>query len=218
MTQRPVGLLGGTFDPIHFGHLEMAEAAMRVARLEKVYFVTSVHPPHKMARTHATSLDRHAMVALALLDKPGFVPSSVECERAGQSYSIDTVRHLKRTLGPATPIFFLIGMDAFWDFATWKDYELLPQLCSFLIFARPGFSSEELSGRLPASIYGRLKVLNPNEPLGACAENGIYLYPDFANDISSTVIRQHIQAGQNVDRWVPAPVREYIQKAELYLN
>ena len=102
-----LGLLGGTFDPIHLGHLELAKTALRVAQLDAIHFVTSVKPPHKSERTHANFLDRHAMVALALKGDSRLIPSSVEFDREGKSYSIDTVQQLKQLSGGNTEIFFL---------------------------------------------------------------------------------------------------------------
>ena len=213
-----LGLLGGTFDPIHEGHLEMAETAIRVANLDAVYFVTSANPPHKSERTRANILDRHAMVALALSGNPKLVPSSLEYDRDGKSYSIDTVRRLLELAGCSSRLFFLIGLDAFLDLPTWKDYECFPELCSFLVFGRPAYDESDLARRLPEPF--RLKVLDTQaqEVLAASSENGFFVLRDFSNSVSSTEIRERVRAGQSISDFVPPAVGEYIFKTRLYFS
>jgi nicotinate-nucleotide adenylyltransferase len=211
-----IGLLGGTFDPIHYGHLAMAETALRMAHLNAVYFVTSTNPPHKSQRAHANFLDRHAMVALALAQKPQMVPSSVEYGRAGKSYSIDTVRQFKQSAGNSTRIFFLIGMDAFLDITSWKDYMLFPKFCSFIVFARPGFPEEELTGRLPETFLDEIFPVSQEDNFQERAGNELYLLRRFSHEISSTVIRNQVRRGGPISQWVPSSVEEYIHKTGLY--
>ena len=139
-----LGIFGGTFDPVHLGHLQIAKIALKLASLDQVHFVTSVHPPHKSEKTHANFLDRHAMVALAVKGQKHFVPSSIEADRPGKSYSIDTIHHFRRYAGVQGKLFFIIGSDAFLEITSWKDYEQFPSLCNFLVFARPGFRTNEL--------------------------------------------------------------------------
>jgi len=213
-----VGLLGGTFDPVHNGHLEVAETALRMARLDAVYFVTSIDPPHKNKKTLANFLDRHAMVALALACKPQLIPSSIEFERPGKSYSVDTVRHLKQCLGNSTKIFFLIGMDAFQDITSWKEYTVIPELCSFFIFARPGRVTKDLLGKLPKVFLKKLFPVSRGSDFPETPENGFYLLEEFSNPISSTEIRHQVQVGRSISKWVPASVAEYIHKTKLYLG
>jgi nicotinate-nucleotide adenylyltransferase len=212
-----LGLLGGTFDPIHLGHLELAKAALQVARLDAIHFVTSVNPPHKSEKTQANFLDRHAMVALALRGDPRLIPSSVEFDREGKSYSIDTVLHLSQLSGSNTEIFFLIGLDAFVELPTWKEYDRFSELCSFLVFGRPGFP-ENLTQDLPETL--RPKPIGSGEEAAvlAEAERGFFLLKDFINPLSSTEIRNAIRAGRSIREYVPRDVEEYILKTQLYLN
>jgi nicotinate-nucleotide adenylyltransferase len=212
------GLLGGTFDPVHSGHLEIAETAIRVASLDAVYFVTSVHPPHKSEKTQANFLDRHAMVALALSGNPKLIPSSLEYDRMGKSYSIDTVRRFKESSGPSSQFFFLIGMDAFLELSTWKDYQRFPDLCSFLVFARPGFDQGELARILPEDFQAQGLGRSTREALANTGDTGIFVLTDFSNPISSTEIRERVRTGQPIRDWVPTQVEEYISKTRLYLN
>ena len=213
-----LGLLGGTFDPIHLGHLELAKTALQVARLDAIHFVTSVQPPHKSERTHANFLDRHAMVALALKGDSRLIPSSVEFDREGKSYSIDTVLQLKRLSGGNAEIFFLIGLDAFIELPTWKEYHRFSELCSFIVFGRPGYDPENLTRELPETL--RPKPIGSGTGTGVLAESdrGFYLLKEFINPLSSTEIRSAVRAGRSIRQLVPPDVEEYILKTKLYLN
>ena len=210
-----LGLLGGTFDPIHVGHLELAKTALRVAQLDAIYFVTSVKPPHKSEKTHANFLDRHAMVALALSGNPRLIPSSVEFNREGKSYSIDTVLQLREQSEVNAEIYFLIGLDAFVELPTWKDYRRFRELCSFLIFGRQGHNLGALTRDLPQALQP--KPIPIDTAIGHLGR-GFYLLQDFFNPLSSTDIREAIRAGRSIHGDVSPDVEEYIVKARLYLN
>jgi nicotinate-nucleotide adenylyltransferase len=213
-----VGLLGGTFDPVHNGHLELAETALRLARLDAVYFVTAYDPPHKSRKGLANFLDRHAMVALALMGNPKLIPSSMEYERAGKSYSVDTVRQLKESLGTFASVFFLIGMDAFLEITSWKEHQAFPELCSFIIFGRPGFTRENLTNRLPDSLLARMSLVVGEKDFDSHGENRLYLFEEFSSNISSTEIRDCVRLGRPISGWVPGGVAEYIYKTRLYFD
>jgi nicotinate-nucleotide adenylyltransferase len=211
-----LGIFGGTFDPIHLGHLHLATIALELASLDQVHFVTSVNPPHKTEKTQANFLDRHAMVALALKGQKHFIPSSIEADRPGKSYSIDTVRHFGRYAGDKGELFFIIGLDAFLEITSWKDYEQFPSLCSFLVFARPGFKTNELGHPFYKNFSWkplmRGRVSGKKEPLS----HGMYLVRSYSSLISSTGIRQKVQQGRTIIRFVPKGVQEYIDKVGLY--
>jgi nicotinate-nucleotide adenylyltransferase len=212
-----VGLLGGTFDPVHNGHVELAETALRWARLDAVYFVTSFDPPHKSGKGLVNFLDRHAMVALALVNKPRLIPSSMEYERPGKSYSVDTVRQLKNALGRASSVFFLIGIDAFLEIGSWKEYDRLPQLCRFIIFSRPGFQREDLLKRLPEAYPEKLLPVSKDSEFQECDRDRFYLLEDFSSSIASTDIRNQVRLGKSIAAYVPDSVAEYIAKTKVYL-
>ena len=211
-----IGLLGGTFDPIHRGHLQLAQAALRVAGLEQVHLVTSVRPPHKTRRTEANFLDRHAMVALAAMDHPRLVPSSLEHGREGNSYSVDTIRQFKQWRGTASEVFFILGIDTFLDISSWKDFERLPQLCRFLVFARPGFDENQLALRIPEGFLKSVCVIDDRNPISLDPRRRCYLYREFSIEISSSEIRERIRRGQPVEDMLPPAVLEYIEKNHLY--
>jgi nicotinate-nucleotide adenylyltransferase len=194
----------------------MAETALHLAHLKAVHFVTSTDPPHKSQKIHANFLDRHAMVALALAQKSQMIPSSVEYGRAGKSYSIDTVRQFKQSAGDSTKIFFLIGIDAFLDITSWKDYTVFLELCSFIVFARPGFQEEELTDRLPESYLAGILPISQEDNFQEWAGNKIYLFRRFSHEISSTEIRNQARRGGPISQWVPSSVEEYIHKTGLY--
>ena len=218
MTSLRIGLLGGTFDPVHYGHLAMAEAAIRRFQLQAVYFVTAVNPPHKSHTTCANFLDRHAMVALALIHKPKMVPSSLEYGRSGKSYSIDTVRQLNREFENRAEIFFLMGMDAFLELPAWKDYRLLIRYCNFVVYPRPGSDGESVGNRLPRSLLKRVFQIPNGAPVAVHPGHRIYLIKDFSNRISSTEIRGRVRQGGSLERVVPKAVSEYIDRTRLYLS
>lgn len=212
-----LGLLGGTFDPIHLGHLELARTALHLARLDAIHFVTSVNPPHKSEKTQANFLDRHAMVALALKGDSRLIPSSVEFDREGRSYSIDTVLQLRHLSGGNAQIFFLIGLDAFVELPTWKEYRRLSELCSFIVFGRPGYE-ESLARNLPETLHPKPIGDGEEKALLAKADRGVFLLKNFTNPLSSTEIRSAIQAGRSIREYVPPDVEEYILKTKLYVN
>ena len=143
-----VGLFGGTFDPIHNGHLEMAERALRVFGLDRIWFIPCRIPPHKDASGVSDPFHRYAMVALATQDNGRFVPSAMELRTAGTSYTIRTVSQVRERLGGSAEIYFLMGMDSWREIETWKDYQLLLDSCSFILLPRDG-GVEGTDCRLP---------------------------------------------------------------------
>jgi nicotinate-nucleotide adenylyltransferase len=211
-----VGIFGGTFDPIHCGHLSLAEQAKKLAQLDQVLFITSVLPPHKTYTTHANFLDRHAMVALALAGQKDFIPSSLEFERSGKSYSVDTIRHFRETLPPDSALFFLIGLDAFVDISTWKEHNHLLNLCDFLVFSRPGFDGSQLYEKLPAEWVGQIHDGFHFSPQPGTQKHGVFCINSLQNPLSATVIRDRIKHGKSVQDMVPPAVEEYIGKTGLY--
>ena len=140
-----LGLFGGSFNPIHYGHLGMARDAREKLQLDSVLFIPTGDPPHKQEGALAPANDRYEMVRLAITGEPSFDLSDVELRRTGKSYSIDTVRQLRRQYDPSTELYFLIGLDAFLDFPSWREPLALLQACRFVVISRPGQSFRSLA-------------------------------------------------------------------------
>lgn len=187
---RRVGILGGTFNPIHMGHLVLAEQARGLLRLEKVIFVPTNLPPHKKVSSLVPAQQRYHMVAKALKSNPCFEVSDLELTRGGVSYSVETLRKFKSIFRHAA-LYFIVGSDFLKEFSGWRDIGKLSKICKFVIAARPGYPL----GRLPGNMQA-IKV--------------------SALDISSTGIRKRIRAKKPIRYLVPEEVRKYILKKRLY--
>jgi len=217
-----VALFGGTFDPVHLGHLEVARAAADKFELNTVYFVPADIPPHKQSR-HVTEFQhRFAMLALATADDKRFVPSLLDAPKGAPNYTIDTVRRVKRTLKKSDKLYFLIGMDAFKDIATWYQPEALLAECEFIVVSRPGFSIADVGNSLPEKLRPAEETLRAahNQQLSdtiALPGVTIHVLPDIHNRASSTQIRAAVSRSvRQLSRFVPRTVAEYIKKEGLY--
>jgi nicotinate-nucleotide adenylyltransferase len=188
-----LGLLGGTFDPIHIGHLRAAEIVREALALDEVVFVPAGRPPHR-GQPAATGIDRYAMVALATAADRAFVPSDVEIAREGPSYTVETVA-LIRKLRPGVDVVLIVGSDNLPMIADWREPERLLELCTVAVVERPG-SPPARAGTLPA---GRLHRVEGT-----------------ALPIASRDLRERIRAGRSVRHLVPDGVADYIEKRGLY--
>jgi nicotinate-nucleotide adenylyltransferase len=193
-----VGLLGGTFDPIHVGHLLIAEIARYALSLDQVVFVPAGDPPHK-GDAVSDSEHRHAMVLLATASNEAFVVSRHELDRSGPSYSLATVREFRHELGPESELFFIAGADAVLEIRTWHRWEELFRECRFIALARPGFDMRALEAVLPAELLAQ-----------------VHLLPAPGFDLSSTMIRERVARGEPVRYLVTEAVDAYIRKHGLY--
>jgi nicotinate-nucleotide adenylyltransferase len=211
-----IALFGGTFDPIHTGHLSVAEAAVKRFALDAVYFIPSARPPHKVHWGLTGFAHRYAMVALGCAGRKNFVPSLAEAgagEEAPRAYySIDTVRHFRREF-PHEHIYFIVGADSFLQLPTWRSHDRLLEACDFVVASRPGFRLEELRLVIPPELLGR----------GAAEENRIalrktrvHLLTTVHSRVSSTEIRKRAKRGASIRGLAPAAVEEYIRKQALY--
>lgn len=204
MKQR-IGILGGTFNPVHLGHLILAQGAFEAFDLTKVIFVPSAEPPHKRSAATVDAAHRMAMVELAVEDSLFFEVSDIEIQRSGRSYAIDTVRGLL-DLYPAADLFFIIGTDTLKELRGWKDiYSLLP-LCNFVSFSRPQHDA--------ATINADQLGLNPPWPerLLANVVRGRQI------EISSSNIRYRIAEELSIHYLVPPQVEMYITEHSLYVS
>ncbi len=198
---RRIGILGGTFDPIHVGHLMTAEAVRDEFGLDKVIFVPAAVPPHKMDQQVTEARHRYLMTVLATNSNPHFDVSSIEMDRPGPSYTIDTIYELKRQYGENTDLFFITGADAIAEIPTWDRIEELLGLCQFIAAARPGF--------LP-------NVDNIREYFGELGSARIHRLETPELEISSTNIRDRVKRGFSIKYIVPSAVENYIYKEGLY--
>ncbi|MGH9681082.1 MAG: nicotinate-nucleotide adenylyltransferase [Candidatus Acidiferrales bacterium] len=220
---RRIALFGGTFDPIHVGHLAVARAAERRFHLDEIHFVPSGHPPHKHRSGMASYADRYAMAALACADHPRFIPSLAE-SGSGHSgreifYSVDTVRRFKQKLqGTGAHLYFLLGADSFLQIPTWKDYETLLGLCDFIVASRPGFQSSALRMVIPPELFARKGSADaPLDPRAiALRRTVIYVLDTVSSHVSATEVRERLDSNQSIHGLVPPRVEEYIKKQALY--
>ena len=225
-----IGLFGGTFDPVHRGHMAVAHAAMERCKLHRIHFAVANVPPHKQRQPHTPFMHRFAMMALATVSEKAFVPSLLEApeERiaakstsAQPNYTIDTVRQLKQSFKKSDKLFFLIGMDAFCDIAKWHEAEALFRECVFIIAGRPGYSLADVANALPASLRPRPAVTRPFQKQAAAGDlvlpgATIHLLGDLHQPASATAIRQAISTGRSLDRFLDPLVADYIKKMGLY--
>jgi nicotinate-nucleotide adenylyltransferase len=218
-----IALFGGTFDPVHLGHLAVARAAAERFNLGMVYFIPADIPPHKQKRKLTDFQHRFAMLALATVKEPRFVPSLLDAPNGEPNYSIDMVRRFKRTLKKSDKLYFLIGMDAFQDIGTWRQPEELLMECDFIVAARPGYSLAEVGRVLPEGLRPSVSALEAlrkrraNGEISLAGGAAIHLLPDVHERVSSTQVRAAArQSVKQLSRYVPRLVAEYIKKERLY--
>jgi nicotinate-nucleotide adenylyltransferase len=216
-----VGLLGGTFDPIHLGHLETASAARRALQLDCVYVLPSNVPPHRTQQPAASSHHRFAMTALAVNGLDGLRASDIELSVSGPSYTAETLTRFSHATGlAAAQIFFITGADAFAEIETWYRYPDVLDLANFIVVSRPGFEVEKLRQRLP-ELVGRMIVPDGETPTAnrqpPIAENrAIFLVNATTPDVSSSDIRQRLMTRRSITGLVPATVERHIGQHGLY--
>lgn len=208
-----LGVLGGTFDPVHYGHLDAAAAARAALGLDEVLFVPSHDPPHRPADPHATAFHRFALVALAIDGLGGYRASDEELRRQGNSYTSDTLRALHSAGWTPLQIFFILGADAFAEIATWHEFPAVLDAANFAVIARPGTSIEGALARTPAL---RPRVRRDATGAPNLRETGIFLIEAATRDVSSTMIRGRLEAGQAIGDLVPLPVARHIAAHHLY--
>jgi nicotinate-nucleotide adenylyltransferase len=194
-----IGIMGGTFDPIHFGHLLAAEESRSVLGLNEVIFIPSGDPAHKRGRKIASPEDRYVMTLLTTLTNRNFTPSRIEIDRKEPSHTVDTLREMRHWYAPEKVAFYFItGLDAVLGITSWKEYEALPGLCSIVAVSRPGYAPQSLES-LPGEI--RDAIIPLEIPLLS---------------ISSTEIRARIEEDRSIKYLLPESVEQYIYKRGLY--
>lgn len=219
-----LGLLGGSFNPIHRCHLSIAESARRLLHLDRVLFIPTGDPPHKQPGTLAPARHRYQMVKLAIQDQPAFALTDIEIRRTGKSYSIDTVRALQQEYGPDTAIFFIIGLDAFLDLPSWKEAECLLTLCHFVVISRPSttflaVASMPLFPEVPKAKLLELdaaRLERADVPLRNGRSLTFLRLPPCESSASD--IRTRVSDGRPLANLLPPLVESYILREGLYME
>ena len=210
------GLLGGTFDPIHFGHLRGAEEMLEIFNLNRIIFVPSSRPPHKLEAEITAFNPREHMILLAIEDNVNFSFSEVEKVRAGTSYSVETVEYILNKYREDLELFFIVGQDAFQAITTWKDWERLLLLCNFAVMTRPGYENVKLDGILPKEFIARFAYDEKIDGYKGPTGHTIYFRHTSFLDISSSHMREMIKTDKSIRYLTPGKVRQYIAKNYLY--
>lgn len=216
-----IAFFGGTFDPVHLGHLAVARAAAEKFDLDVIYFAPADIPPHKQKRKLTDFQHRFAMLALATAEDRRFVPSLLDAHIGRPNYSVETVRRLNSALGKSDKLYFLIGMDAFKDISAWKQPEKLLAGCEFIVAARPGYSLGDVGRALPQGLRPPESLLRAfgKRQAGILALPGatLHLLGEVRERVSSTQIRAAAHKPvKQLGRFVPRLVAEYIKKEHLY--
>ena len=194
-----LGIIGGTFDPIHGGHLAAAEAAHQHYLLDRVLFIPSGHPPHKHTSHISSARDRYLMALLATCNTAGFHVSQVELMRAGTAYTIDTLHLLQSWSGPDCRLFFIVGADMALDLPTWREPDAILAEAQVVALSRPGYDLSALDEGLGPARAAQIETLSVNTP-----------------DISATEIRRRVASGQSIAGLTPDPVSQYVAALHLY--
>ena len=196
-TTKRIAVMGGTFNPIHYAHLISAEQVRAGLGYDKILFIPSARPPHKVADADIIEPEhRYQMVLLAIAENPHFEMSRIELERAGPSYTIETLKALKELYGETTELAWIIGADSLIEYKVWKDFDEVLERCVMIATTRPNYNLNQV----PLVIQKRVTA-----------------FPITGVDISATVIRERIRKGLSIQYLVPEGVQAYIEQHQLYL-
>src|SRR5215510_15391241 len=208
-----IALYGGTFDPVHVGHLEVARRVAQLFEIEKVVFIPAQMAPHKIGRPVTKPIHRYAMLALATQNDPQLSISSFELDDPDRRYTVDTVEHFQRTLGDETELFFIMGADSWSEITTWREWERLLTMTNHIVVTRPGY---EPATTHVGAIAERIVDLRSGKQ--AMGREGIFFTDVVVNDVSATNIRRLASEGrtEELKGLVPGPVLEYIRKYGIY--
>jgi nicotinate-nucleotide adenylyltransferase len=210
-----IGIFGGTFNPIHLAHLRSAEEVREAQGLDRILFIPSATPPHKRGNGLASATHRLAMVKLAIAGNPHFRASTIEIDRGGRSYTVDTLRLLRARM-PAARFTLVVGMDAFREIGTWKDYAAIFALCDVVVTSRPGFAIPSLRAALPVAVRAKFCYRRDLKRLEHSTGNQITLQRISDLDISASSIRQRLSCDLSIRYLVPPSVERYIAQHHLY--
>jgi len=219
-----IGLFGGTFNPIHMGHVQVIREVKKKFGLDKIFLIPSAFPPHKETEGIIDGLDRIEMIRLSFSDDPDFVVSDVELKRSGFSYTIDTVRHFKSIFPENTKLYFIVGLDAFLEVDTWKSYKDLFLLIPFIVMSRAATGQRDTVlqwKHLGSYIKSKISDEYRHSASRSCyihdVKQPVFLFEVTPVEISSTEIRERIRKGRTIKSLVPEPVGDLIKAKGLYL-
>ena len=210
-----IGLMGGTFNPVHLAHLRIAEEARESFGLDAVIFIPAADPPHKPLAGDVAFSQRCEMVRLAIAGNPAFELSDIEGQRVGKSYSIDTLAFF-RTQHPDNSLYFIIGSDSFFELGLWHRYAEIFRLCSLIVVERPGRPVADSLAALPVAIRGEFSYTDAPCRLKHVSGQCVLILKGRPLDISSTAIRRLVAAGSPLTRLVPPAVEAYIKSQRIY--
>ena len=218
MVKEKIGLFGGTFNPIHLGHLRAAGIIRQAFSLSKILFIPSYIPPHKAALDMAPPADRLRMVELAVEGQAGFLACDIEVEAQETSYSILTLKKIKK-IYPRALLFFILGVDAFLEIDSWREYERVLAQCAFIVISRPGHDLDKARDVLGGRYREDMCRLSSEEPIEEVRLSSykIFLFTLDALEISSTEIRRRVKCGESLRGFVSSAVEDYIREKRLYL-
>jgi nicotinate-nucleotide adenylyltransferase len=210
-----IGLMGGTFNPVHLAHLRIAEEARDMCGLDRVVFIPAGDPPHKPLAGEVPFAQRCEMVRLAIAGNPAFELSEIEGQRAGKSYSIDTIAAFRRA-HPADHLFFIIGSDSFLEIGLWHRFAEIFRSCSLIVVERPGCPVSDPPAALPIAIRQELSYSAASRLLEHSAGTSVRFISGCPLAISSSEIRRLAAAGRSIAYLVPPPVEAYIKEQRMY--
>lgn len=211
-----IGVFGGTFDPIHWGHLRSAEEVGETYRLDRVYFIPASVPPHKSGRTTTPARDRLQMVRLAVTGNPRFSVSTAELARPGLSYSIDTIREFSSKLKKDDSLYFIIGLDAFREIGTWKDFQEIFLLCNFIVTSRPGSKENDALKGTGVAVKKLFCYDSKRKHYRHRSGTRIHFIELTDIAISASEIRDLVRQGKSIRYLVPSSVEKFIKRRGLY--
>jgi nicotinate-nucleotide adenylyltransferase len=213
--QRRIALYGGTFDPVHAGHLEVARRVSQLFEIEKVIFIPAQMAPHKIGRPVTEPIHRYAMLALATQEDPRLLISTFELEAPDRRYTVDTVEHFQQVLGDSTELFFMMGADSWSEITTWCEWERLLAMTNHIVVTRPGYEPSTAHVR---EHRDRIVDLRNSLALNNRGSMRIYITDIVMKDVSATQIRRLAREGRTDELLdlVPEPVLEYIKKYGIY--
>ena len=211
-----IGIMGGTFNPVHVGHLRAAEEVAESLQLERVIFMPAAHPPHKSEGKLIAFRHRYRMAELAVTKNPRFQLSDMEQQRPGKSYSVETLAQLSAKYGSGDQLYFVLGLDAFLELPTWKNYRELLSLSHFVVVARPGYSPQSLSTMLQTTVSEGYSFDDEIQAFVHPECYTVYYREVTLLDISSSRIRELLAKGCSVRYLLPESVEAYIGEHGLY--